>query len=108
MLLIHYLNNKVSVYPYYSKVKNIGYSKEGTHCKSVNVHQIKFDKSNKRDFVFLSNININDNLNKYFLNYFSKSYKIIYRIKLLKNFRGTKLLFEDLWQKIKQRFTFAD
>src|SRR5690606_24434276 len=34
--LDHFKHNRLSVYPVYSKVYNIGFSDEGTHCKAVN------------------------------------------------------------------------
>ncbi|MDR8393374.1 glycosyltransferase [Aliifodinibius sp. S!AR15-10] len=97
----HFEENKLSVYPFISKVKNIGFSEEGTHCKTINAHQIKFDQSNKRKFSFTANINVQKQINKRFKRYFSKWYKVTYRFQMLKSLESIKLLYRDLWQKLK-------
>jgi len=91
----HFKNKKYSVYPYYSKVKNIGFSDNGTHCHGINVYVTEMDLGLNRNFKL---IDYTKNLKneKEFLIYFSLKYKLKFRIKLLFNNRGRKLLREEI------------
>lgn len=96
----HYITDTLSVYPTKSKVENYGFGDEGTHCRHINVHKIKVDKSAKREFKFVENIKVDDSINNQFLEYFSKAYKAKYRLQLLKSKSGRELVLNEF----KERF----
>lgn len=97
----HFLNNKLSLYPKYSLVYNIGFGKEGTHCKSINPYFYRLEKFEKRIFNFDDNVNISNKLKKDFLVYFSKTYRLKIRIQLLKSMSGINLLYQDIKMRLK-------
>ena len=94
----HYKNNRLAVYPYFSKVKNIGFSKEGTNCNAIDVSVCDLDKDLNIKFNFI-NINLNRNISKEFLVYFSKLYKLKFRVKLLKTSNGRLSLINEIKKK---------
>lgn len=91
----HYKTNSKSVYPKKSKVQNIGFDENGTHCKNINVHEVEMDESHKRDFKFIQEISVDDAINKDFLKYFTKEHKIKYRLGMLKSKGGREKLFNE-------------
>tara|TARA_B110000027_G_scaffold134016_1_gene164441 strand:- start:2921 stop:3886 length:966 start_codon:yes stop_codon:yes gene_type:complete len=99
----HFKNEKYSVYPYYSKVKNIGFSDNGTHCHGINVYVSEMDLGLNRNFNF---IDYTKNLKseKEFLTYFSLKYKLKFRIRLLFNNEGRKLLREEISRIIIRKY----
>jgi len=96
----HFINSHFSVYPVESKVFNIGYGTNATHCTTIDVLETRHDSSFKVNFIMDKNIHVNKKLRKEFLNYFTYFYKLIYRIKLLKNSATRKLLYLDIKQKM--------
>jgi hypothetical protein len=86
------------VYPYYSKVENIGFNEEGTHCHGINVYVSEMDLTLKKEFNFVTTT-INIKTSKYFLIYFSKLYKLKYRVRLLRSSDGRKQIKEELIRK---------
>ena len=95
----HYKNGAFCVYPYLSKVQNIGFSEEGTNCNGIDVSLSEMDTSQKRKFV-LADIVYTKQMKKSFLTYFSKKYKIKFRIKLLLTAKGR----ESIAMELKRRF----
>ena len=96
--LDHFKNERLSVYPVYSKVSNIGFSDEGTHCKAVNVFEGEIDKSLSRKFTF-SMAYHTPQITREFLNYFTKSYKLQFRLKMMKSSSGRRELLKDVKYK---------
>lgn len=96
--LDHFKHDRLSVYPVYSKVSNIGFSDEGTHCKAVNVFEGEIDQTHKRDFTF-SMAYHTPQITHEFLNYFTKSYKLQFRLKMMKSSAGRKELLKDVKYK---------
>lgn len=91
----HFINNSYAVYPILSKVKNIGFSQDSTHCQGIDVFKIDYDEKNKIDFNFKP-IYEDQQLRKQFLNYFKTSYKLIFRIKLLTKKNGIRKVLNEL------------
>jgi len=95
----HLIEKKLSVFPFLSKVKNIGFWDEGTHCSnSINSYVHEIDTTFKRSFKF-PNI-IKKSYDKEFLKYFRKSHKIKYRLVLLKSSKGWSKVVTELKYKL--------
>lgn len=94
----HLIENKVSVYPCFSKVENIGFGENGTHCRNINSYISKVDTKCKRSFNFSKKIEVVYKME--FLWQFTKKHKIIYRIKLLNSHLGRKKVLNELLSKI--------
>jgi len=58
--------NKFSVYPKVSKIQNIGFGEDATHCKGVNIYKTVLDTSGKCDFNFVNQDYIDENIIKDF------------------------------------------
>ena len=57
------MQNRVTVSPMISKVRNIGFGADATHCKAVyNKDRILFDGSAKRNFHFTSDLKLDENI----------------------------------------------
>lgn len=66
-----FLQNKLSLFPIISKVKNDGFDGEGTNCRKYNRFKYKFDESKSTEFVFPESIEINNTIYKSFKSYFT-------------------------------------
>jgi hypothetical protein len=95
----HFINKKLSVYPATSKVRNIGFINEGTHCVGINTYKEEIDIKHNVDFSFFHFKESNKIVNDQFLKYFKKNYKIWFRIKLLVTPLGRTLLFNEIRNK---------
>lgn len=96
----HFVNSQLSVYPVESKVINIGYGDSATHCATIDVLKSRNDKKLKVRFILCKNYMVQDIIRKEFLYYFTKRYKLLFRIKLMKSLPGIKLLLKDIKHKI--------
>lgn len=95
----NFLNNKLSVYPTLSKVINIGFNSDATNCDGISAYVSEVDMLNKVSFDFKNIVPLNKNDYR-FLKYFSKKYKLIFRIKLLKTSLGRRKLIDELKSKL--------
>ena len=77
-----YKKKKYAVYPVLSKVQNIGFGEEATHCTGVNIYKTELDDSHKCNFNFDSDISINKQVCADF------KYQFSYTNKILKRLRG--------------------
>jgi len=75
-----YKQNKYSVYPKVSKIQNIGFGKDATHCTGVNVYKTSLDHSLKCDFSFTNDSNPNKTIAKEFKYQYSYTNKLIKKI----------------------------
>lgn len=91
----NFLNNKQSVFPVLSKIVNIGFNVNATHCDGISAYVSRLDRYLDKTFNFENNISLNNNDYR-FLRYFSKKYKFFFRIKLLRNSIGRRMLLEEL------------
>lgn len=96
----HFINKKYSLYPLSSFVRNEGFGEEGTHCKTINPYNYKLNNGENRLFHFDKRVYLETNNRSKFLKYFSKSYRIIIRLKLLTSFEGISLLYRDIKSKM--------
>lgn len=95
----NFLIGKTSVFPVLSKVRNIGFNENGTHCTGITVYDSKFDHLSKLNFDF-SNVYVFKEDDYSYLKFFSMKYKIEYRLKLLLYRRGRRELFSEIKNKI--------
>jgi len=95
----NFIHDKISVYPILSKVLNVGFNSEATHCTGISAYKAEMDLSNNKDFEFDKIIDLK-NKDYRFLKYFSRKYKFIFRIKLLASLNGRKMVFNELRTKL--------
>lgn len=98
----HFKTNRYSVYPYFSLVKNIGFNKEGTHCKTINPYSYQISSQNNHKFEFINFRQPTHKETKEFLKYFSYPHKIKVRIKLLGTSSGRMQLLSELKTKFQK------
>ncbi|WP_269686700.1 glycosyltransferase [Flavobacterium lacustre] len=95
----HFITKRLTVYPFLSKVYNIGFSDNGTHCKGIDVFKTEIDQLHLKKFLFLEQFE-NQLINNDFLEYFRKSYKLKFRLKLLLTQSGRIEVYRDVKNKI--------
>lgn len=98
----HFKQNRYSLYPARSYVQNIGFGDLGTHCKGINTYRSILVDEQKRKYVPVPFALPDRRETREFLNYFTRIYKFIERLKLIKNRNGRRLLS---WE-IKTRLGF--
>lgn len=96
----NFLNQRVSFFPVTSKVQNIGFTLDATHCDGISVYESITDKELSTNFDF-NNEYILKYRDKRFLKYFSIKYKILFRLRLLFKKNGVQLIFQEVIKKIK-------
>jgi len=77
----HFINDHYAVYPTSSKINNLGFNGTATHCLGINTYVSNLDSRFNCNFRF-ENFE-KAKINQEFLKYFTKKYKVIYRLKLL-------------------------
>ncbi|MCR9015467.1 glycosyltransferase [Aquiflexum gelatinilyticum] len=95
----HFKNNRLAVYPYLSKIDNIGYGVESTHCDGVLTIISKFDTAGNREFKLPKNISKYDQTIKNVNYYFTKKHKFLFRIKMLRKLKNYPILFREIKKK---------
>lgn len=98
----HFRNNKYSLFPQYSFIKNIGHSSNGTHCKGINTYFSIPANDQKIEFDFLDFQPPKRKLQKDFLRYFTIRHKLKVRIELLTSVDGRRQVIEEFKLKIGQ------
>lgn len=98
----HFRNDMLAVYPYISKIENIGYGIDSTHCDGVLTIISKFDEVERTVFNLPNNLQLNDKEVESVNKYFTKRHKLIFRIGMLKNPKN----FPLLWRELKKKFVF--
>lgn len=78
-----YKLDKLCFYPKVSKVQNIGFGKDATNCKGINIYTTILDDSKNCNFKFNKNIKLNKNITKEFAYVFSYRNKAIKKMKRL-------------------------
>lgn len=78
----HLLNSLYVVYPYKSKVKNVGFGEDATHCIGANPFPSNFVDSDLRDFNFDKDVTFRKETLKQVNYYHSNIYKILYKLGL--------------------------
>jgi hypothetical protein len=95
----HFKTNKYSVYPYFSLVENIGFSKEGTHCKTINPYKYKIENHDKSKFELIPFRKPTQKESRSFLKYFTYYHKLMIRVKLIGTPSGRRQLLTELKTK---------
>lgn len=98
----HFLKEHYAVFHASSFIENIGHSNNATHCTGINVYTSKQVEPSKTHFHFDKFQIPDQKIRKEFLYYFSKNYKIIARIHLLKTKNGRQALAREIINKIKK------
>jgi hypothetical protein len=79
---------KYCMYPRVSKVQNIGFGEDATHCDGIHIYKSTLDESTSCDFDFLDEIMLNDEIVTEF------KYQYSYRNKLMKkSYKYIKKIF---------------
>ena len=92
----HFRNKHYAVFPVYSFIINIGHNKDATHCKGINTYVSSPLNTEKIEFEFPIFQPADRKISTEFLYYFSRIYKFIFRIKLLKTQTGRIQVFREL------------
>lgn len=100
-VFLHYTTNTFSVYPNQSFVENIGYSENGTHCKSINSYRSETVNHTERSFNFIPFEHPNARAQREFLHYFTILSKVMVRVRLMQSTEGREKVFEELKDKLK-------
>ena len=79
--------NRYSVIPFLSKVENVGFNEQATHCKTVKYNRFKYilDTTEKRTFNMPDNLRLNQAIVKNRLKYQSLALRIYSKIRNLLN-----------------------
>jgi len=78
---------KYCVYPTKSKIQNIGFGENATHCKGINIYRTLIDDTNKCEFEFLEKIEFNKKIIKEFKYQYSYINKFFNKIKFFKEIK---------------------
>ena len=90
----NFINKKNSVFPTNSLVSNVGFnSVSSSHCDGLSAYEFKLDYGINRTFEFTR---FEKNTDNYFLKYYTKEHKILFRLRLLFKKNGYKLLIKEL------------
>lgn len=73
--------NKYCIYPKLSKVQNIGFGIDATHCTGVNIYQTNLDQTSKRIFEFTNDTVISPQITKEFRYQYSYTNKLIKKLR---------------------------
>ncbi|NOI71458.1 glycosyltransferase [Vibrio owensii] len=79
----HLLKSLHVVYPYQSKVKNIGFGEDATHCKGVNPFPTNFSDSDLSNFSFDNNVTYRKEVLNQVNFYHSNKYKLLFKLGLI-------------------------
>lgn len=75
-----FLQNKMTVYPFTSKVINIGFTDSATHCDTYNRNKVIFDRSGNREFEFSDDVKIEKIIEKQLFHYKTIHYRAVGKI----------------------------
>lgn len=97
----HYRKNRYTVYPAWSYVTNIGHQQaNATHCKGINTYKSELVDERKISTQFLKFQIPSKPLSNEFLTYFTRWYKLVFRIKLLKTKTGRALIRNEIKSRL--------
>ncbi|MGI2109498.1 glycosyltransferase family A protein [Shewanella frigidimarina] len=79
---IHSINNNLKTsYPFDTKVQNVGFGDEATHCKNDNPFVSKFIAIQEKNYKLLNSVVLNRNIITKYNSYFSNFNKLYFKIK---------------------------
>lgn len=96
----HFVKSTYAVYPNTSKIINIGFDNQGTHCIGINTYVSNLDKQFKRNFSFVELFVLDKKTNNEFLYYFKRLYKLNFRLKLMCSVKGRSLLKKEIKNRV--------
>ncbi|HKJ79690.1 MAG TPA: glycosyltransferase [Prolixibacteraceae bacterium] len=97
----HFLTDTFSAYPIHSFVENIGYSDNGTHCRTINSYDSNIIESTNRIFEFIPFEYPDEEVKHDFLFYFSYWSKLMVRFQLLRSAGGREKVLDEIKYKLK-------
>lgn len=100
----HFLKDHYALYPTGSFIDNIGFEPDATHCKGINSYVSVPADPNNRQFHFRPFAVPGVETQKSFLKYFKRTYKLLFRIKLLKTAAGRHMVMDEIRRRTKQSF----
>lgn len=75
-----YKLDKYCFYPKVSKIQNVGFGEDATNCTGIDIYQTNLDNSEKCEFNFNKDIQLNEKITKEFAYVFSYTNKAIKRL----------------------------
>ena len=96
----HFVNMNLSVYPSKSLIVNIGFAEQSTHCRGINTYVSELDNDIQRKFNFKEEVSLSIIEENTFLKYFSKMYKLKYRLLLIFKKPGRHQLINELKMRL--------
>lgn len=96
----HFKYKQYSVFPKYSLVENIGFGEFATHCNGINSYQYEMFDPRKKIFLFEKFKKPSIEIKREFLNYFTLSYKVLFRLRLLTSKIGRMQLRSEVIYKL--------
>lgn len=96
----HFTTNRYAAFPLYSLVSNIGFGEEGTHCNGINPYKSRTNPLGDTTFNLVRFKKPEIKLTQEFLHFFTKKYRLLLRIQLLRNREGRELVKNDIKAKI--------
>ena len=90
--------NKYCIHPKYSKIQNIGFGNDATHCTGIDIYNTKLDDGNQKKFNFTDDIKPK----KIIAN--EIKYKYSYRNKIIMKILNKFLIYENILKKLKKYF----
>jgi len=96
----HFKTQRVALYPGRSFVTNIGHHENATHCKGINTYVSEPVDPGISSFDFPMFQQPDQLTSRHFLNYFKRSYKLVFRIKLLAQAQGRKQLLNEIQNRL--------
>jgi len=98
----HFLNNNYAVFPKLSKINNIGFTENATHCTGINTYITEIDYEFNRSFYFINFVKIKSDVNKQISRNFKKSHKLLFRLKLIKTNTGRMQLYREIKSRLRK------
>ena len=94
----HFYRNKYTVYPILSKIRNDGFGIDSTHCAGINTYVSEPDITHQKMFLFYPFQVDKFKCDYSFDKYFTKKYKLLFRVKMIFN-KHTRNLLKDEFVK---------
>ena len=96
----HFKTQRYALYPARSFVTNIGHHENATHCKGINTYVSEPIDPTISGFDFPVFQQPDEWTNRQFLNYFKRSYKLVFRLKLLAHPHGREQVMHEIRDRL--------
>ena len=99
-IIYHHLTNGLSLYPTSSKILNLGYGGQGTHCEGINPFPSYNYRASSKPLSLSVEPLVNERTLKKVNYFYSNRYKLIFRIQQLTSHQGRNFLYRDIMKRI--------